>query len=137
MDCEKFESTILDALYGELDEVTSAAQARHAAGCASCAAQLAKYKTTRKLVAFPLEEAPAGLEARIMAAVDALPLPSAALPGGGASAALSGGGDAAASTRAVGATSPLAEPPGRRPTNRVIAFLARPQFAMAAAFLLV
>jgi hypothetical protein len=30
MDCEKFESAMMDELYGELDEVTSAAVKRHA-----------------------------------------------------------------------------------------------------------
>ena len=33
MDCEKFESTLLDELYDELDEVTSAAAKRHVSGC--------------------------------------------------------------------------------------------------------
>ena len=38
MDCEKFESAMMDELYGELDELTSAAAKRHVAGCARCAA---------------------------------------------------------------------------------------------------
>ncbi|HEX7667130.1 MAG TPA: zf-HC2 domain-containing protein, partial [Polyangiaceae bacterium] len=36
MDCEKFESLIIDELYGELDELTSAASKRHLAGCVRC-----------------------------------------------------------------------------------------------------
>ena len=36
MDCEKCEPLLLDELYGELDELTSAAVRRHVGGCARC-----------------------------------------------------------------------------------------------------
>jgi len=68
MDCEKCEDLLLGELYGELDEITHAALRRHTAGCARCAAMLAGYRATRKLVALPLEPVPEGLEERILGA---------------------------------------------------------------------
>ena len=54
MDCEKFESTLLDELYDELDEVTSAAAKRHVGGCSRCASLLSGLKTTRRLAVLPI-----------------------------------------------------------------------------------
>ena len=68
MDCEKFESVMIDELYGELDELTSAAVRRHAAGCARCAALLDGLRATRRVATIPLVDVPAGLEGRILAA---------------------------------------------------------------------
>jgi hypothetical protein len=68
MDCEKYEPLLLDELYEELDEVTSAAVKRHVAGCARCASVLNGMQGTRSLVVMPLEPLPAGLEERILAA---------------------------------------------------------------------
>jgi hypothetical protein len=68
MDCEKFESAMMDELYGELDELTSAAAKRHVAGCARCTALLGGLRATRRLAAVPLVELPPGLEERILAA---------------------------------------------------------------------
>src|SRR5262245_58569226 len=68
MDCEKFEPLLLDELYEELDELTSAAVKRHVSGCARCAAVLSGYKATRRAVSIPLVPVPAGLEERILAA---------------------------------------------------------------------
>src|ERR1700734_36757 len=68
MDCEKFESTLLDELYDELDEVTSAAAKRHVGGCSRCASLLSGLKTTRRLAVLPIVEPPAGLEDRILEA---------------------------------------------------------------------
>ncbi|MEO6420611.1 MAG: hypothetical protein ABIP39_14450 [Polyangiaceae bacterium] len=68
MDCERFESTLIDELYDELDELTSAASKRHVAGCARCASLLSGLKATRRVAVLPLIEAPAGLEERILAA---------------------------------------------------------------------
>jgi hypothetical protein len=73
MDCEKFESTLIDELYAredgnELDELTSAASKRHAAGCARCAALLGGLRATRRVAVLPLLDPPADLEDRIMAA---------------------------------------------------------------------
>jgi hypothetical protein len=47
MDCEKFDNVMLDELYGELDELTSASAKRHLSGCARCASQFAGMKATR------------------------------------------------------------------------------------------
>src|SRR5579871_5230667 len=70
MDCEKYEPLLIEELYGELDEVTSAAVKRHVTGCARCGAILAGMKTTRRAFApLPMEEPPPDMEARILAAV--------------------------------------------------------------------
>ncbi len=69
VDCEKFESLLIDELYGELDEVTSAAVRRHAAGCARCGALLSGLRATRKVAALPVEEPSSDLEDRILSAV--------------------------------------------------------------------
>ncbi|HTQ46029.1 MAG TPA: zf-HC2 domain-containing protein [Polyangiaceae bacterium] len=68
MDCEKFESAMMDELYGELDEVTSAAVKRHVAGCARCAALIEGLRATRRVAAVPPVELPPGLEDKILAA---------------------------------------------------------------------
>jgi hypothetical protein len=68
MDCEKFESAMMDELYGELDEVTSAAAKRHVASCARCAVLLGGLRATRRVSALPIVEPPANLEKRILAA---------------------------------------------------------------------
>lgn len=68
MDCEKYEPLLLDELYDELDELTSAAVKRHVAGCARCAAVLSGFRGTREAAVLPLEPIPDGLEERILAA---------------------------------------------------------------------
>jgi hypothetical protein len=68
MDCEKFKDTLLDELYGELDEVTSAAAKRHVGGCSRCASLMSGMKATRRLAVLPVVEPPAELEERILAA---------------------------------------------------------------------
>ncbi len=70
MDCEKFDSLILDKLYGELDEVTSAAMKRHAAGCSACAEKLGGLRGTREAVALEPPDFPPGLEERILSATE-------------------------------------------------------------------
>ena len=71
MDCEKFESALMDELYGELDELTSAAAKRHVSGCARCAALLGGLRATRRVAALPRVEPPADLEQRILDAAAA------------------------------------------------------------------
>ena len=68
MDCEKFESAMMDELYGELDELTSAAAKRHIAACARCAALMSGLRATRRVATVSIVEPPAGLEERILAA---------------------------------------------------------------------
>jgi hypothetical protein len=69
MDCEKCEDLLLDELYGELDDVTSALVRRHVAGCSRCNAILSDFKGTRDLVSsFPVVTPPTSLEERIFAA---------------------------------------------------------------------
>ena len=69
MDCEKFEPLLLDELYEELDEVTSAAVKRHVSGCARCASSLNGMRSTRRAVALPMLDMPSGLEDRILSSV--------------------------------------------------------------------
>ncbi|HEY8042312.1 MAG TPA: zf-HC2 domain-containing protein [Polyangiaceae bacterium] len=71
MDCEKFETAMMDELYGELDELTSAAAKRHVAGCARCAALIGGLRATRRVATVPLVEVPDGLEERILDAARA------------------------------------------------------------------
>ncbi|MBS2018466.1 MAG: zf-HC2 domain-containing protein [Deltaproteobacteria bacterium] len=69
MDCEKAEPLLIDELYDELDEVTSAAVKRHVSGCARCSSILSGMRSTRKLAALPLVPLPAGLEDRILTSI--------------------------------------------------------------------
>jgi TolA-binding protein len=68
MDCEKYESAMMDELYGELDELTSAAAKRHVAGCARCTALVGGLRATRRVAVVPLVDPPPDLEERILAA---------------------------------------------------------------------
>lgn len=68
MDCEKFDEHVIDALYGELDELTAAALRRHVESCSRCAAIFANLKSAREGSTLPLEEPPDELEERILAA---------------------------------------------------------------------
>lgn len=68
MDCEKFESAMMDELYGELDEVTSAAVKRHVAGCSRCAALIEGLRATRRVATMAPVDVPPGLEEKIFAA---------------------------------------------------------------------
>lgn len=68
MDCEKYEPLLLDELYEELDELTSAAVKRHVSGCARCAAILQGMRATRRAAVLPMVDPPADLEERILAA---------------------------------------------------------------------
>ena len=69
MDCEKFEPLLLDELYEELDEVTSAAVKRHVSGCSRCGSILNGMRSTRRASVLPLLEMPPGLEDRILSSV--------------------------------------------------------------------
>jgi hypothetical protein len=71
MDCEKFESALMDELYGELDELTSAAAKRHVSGCARCSALLGGLRATRRVASLPRVEPPSDLEERILRAAAA------------------------------------------------------------------
>lgn len=68
MDCEKFDRIVLDLLYEELDELTSAAAKRHVEHCARCRTITVGLRATREVGVLPLEEAPEGLEMRILEA---------------------------------------------------------------------
>lgn len=68
MDCEKFDRIVLDLLYEELDELTSAAARRHMEHCSRCRGIGSGLRATRQIGGLPLVEAPPGLEQRILEA---------------------------------------------------------------------
>jgi len=68
VDCEKFDRIVLDLLYEELDELTTAAAERHMEHCSRCRGIGSGLRATREIGALPLVEPPGGLEARILAA---------------------------------------------------------------------
>jgi TolA-binding protein len=59
---------VLDLLYDELSEITSAAAKRHMEHCARCKEIGTRLRATREVGALPLLEAPQGLELRILEA---------------------------------------------------------------------
>jgi hypothetical protein len=71
MDCEKFDSHVIDELYDELDEVTHAAMKRHAEGCARCGGLISGLRATREVGVLPLVEPSDDFEDRILAAAAA------------------------------------------------------------------
>jgi hypothetical protein len=68
VDCEKFDRIVLDLLYDELDEITSAAGRRHVEHCTRCRDILNRLRATREVGALPLVDPPDGLELRILQA---------------------------------------------------------------------
>ena len=68
MDCERFDQHVMDAVYGELDELSSEALKRHVDGCARCGSVLANLRSTRAALEIPLVEPSDALEQRILAA---------------------------------------------------------------------
>jgi hypothetical protein len=66
VDCEKFDRIVLDLLYDELDELTSAAARRHMEHCARCRGIGSGLRATREVGVLPLVDAPEGLEQRIL-----------------------------------------------------------------------
>jgi TolA-binding protein len=68
VDCEKFDRVVLDLLYEELDELTSAAAKRHMDHCSRCRSIGAGLRATREVGVLPLLEPPAGLQSRILEA---------------------------------------------------------------------
>jgi hypothetical protein len=128
MDCDKFESAMMDDLYGELDELTSAALKRHVASCAACAGLLEGLQATLRVASVPRVQPPADFEARILRA--AFPSPVSAVSAAAA---------AAPQVEApLGLQAPSVVPFGRRAARALsIAgnWAMRPQTAMAAVFL--
>jgi thioredoxin-like negative regulator of GroEL len=115
IDCSTFQSSEIDALYSEgddareLDAEGSAAMAEHASTCAACSARLERLRATRgRILSVAIEPVPQDFESRIMAAVDAGLATRAAAP----AKAESGGA-------------------------KILRFMARPSFAVAATFVLV
>lgn len=61
MDCERFDKTTMELLYGELDELSEAAALRHLHHCTRCRDIWGHLRTTRELAEIPLDEPPLGL----------------------------------------------------------------------------
>lgn len=78
MTCEEFEANEMDALHGDCDAATAAAFDAHMATCDRCRSRHERLRATRTFPSLVLEPAPAALEARILAAVDAAVPPPAA-----------------------------------------------------------
>ena len=68
MDCEKFDRVVLDLLYAELDELTSASAKRHTEHCTRCRGILSELRATREVGVLPLVDPPEGLEVKILEA---------------------------------------------------------------------
>lgn len=68
VDCEKFDRVVLDLLYEELDELTSAAARRHMDHCVRCRDIGSRLRATREVGIVPLVPAPEGLTERILQA---------------------------------------------------------------------
>lgn len=68
MDCERFDKTTMDLLYGELDELSAAAALRHLHHCTRCRDIWGHLRTTRELSDIPQEDPPADLFDAIMSA---------------------------------------------------------------------
>jgi TolA-binding protein len=68
VDCEKFDRITMDFLYGELDQLTSAAADRHMEHCTRCRDIGSKLRATRDVGRLPLVDPPDGLELRVSAA---------------------------------------------------------------------
>jgi TolA-binding protein len=67
MNSDKFDRVVLDLLYGELDELTSAAAKRHMDQSARAREIYAHFKATRQLSVLPKHAPPADFEATLMA----------------------------------------------------------------------
>ncbi|MBX3225051.1 MAG: hypothetical protein KF795_31330 [Labilithrix sp.] len=148
MDCQTFDSSLLDALYDELDEDAARAFDAHAASCAACAERRAALETTLARVRPALElKAPTGLEARVLAAAEAAAGTSASSVEAAAGASTSSaesvedavreGEDEDEGKGKVIALADRARPRGEAKRRGVVALLARPDLAVAATFLLV
>lgn len=68
MDCEKFDKSSMELLYGELDELSEAAAQRHLHHCTRCREIWGHLRTTRELSELPLEEPPEDLFGSILEA---------------------------------------------------------------------
>lgn len=75
MDCEKFDLHLVDALYGEIDEVTELAMRRHAEACARCRALESSMQATLDIATLPMVDPSPDLEERILAAAAAAARP--------------------------------------------------------------
>lgn len=124
MDCEACNNLLLDHLYGEIDEVRSAAVRKHLDGCADCAAAFERLAGGRRV-------------GRLLQPIDA-PLPNAALHEAIHAAAIAnarpraeGASESVAPVIPIGAVSRIP-----RWMSRVGEMAMRRQVAMAAVFLL-
>jgi TolA-binding protein len=67
VNCERFDRSSLELLYGELDELTASAMQRHLSHCSRCQGIYHRMQRTRELARVPLEDPVGGLYEAIMA----------------------------------------------------------------------
>lgn len=68
MDCERFDKSTMDLLYGELDELSAAAALRHLHHCTRCRDIWGHLRTTKELSDIPMEDPPEDLFDSVMRA---------------------------------------------------------------------
>lgn len=68
MDCERFDEYVMDAVYGELDELSAEALKRHVEGCPRCSNVLTSLKSTRAALQLPVVPPSEDLQERILEA---------------------------------------------------------------------
>ena len=132
MDCQTFDSSLLDALYDELDTDAFRAMDEHAAGCEPCASRFARLTKTRALVSPALEETPPdGFEARVLAAAEAAMDAANGRASTGEPAVIVSPWPA---KNNVSVLADRAEAPSRTERGGIVAFLSRSQLVAAATF---
>jgi hypothetical protein len=72
VDAEKFDKVVLDLLYDELDELTRASALRHMEQSSKAKALYAELRATKEVGTLPLVDVPDDLEAKILAAEEAV-----------------------------------------------------------------
>ncbi|MCC7537415.1 MAG: tetratricopeptide repeat protein [Deltaproteobacteria bacterium] len=134
MDCARCQDELTSFLYGESDDLRSAAMRRHLDGCARCRAELDQLRAARDAVRSSAEADPAPeLDAPVLAAAARFAKERRAQA---ASPSLGRGAERGLATAgAAGASSSIAPPPAGPPWARVVSWLGsmamRPQVAMA------
>jgi hypothetical protein len=68
MDCERFDEYVMDAVYGELDELSAEALKRHVEGCPRCNSVLTSLRSTRAALQLPVVPPSDDLHERILEA---------------------------------------------------------------------
>jgi hypothetical protein len=137
MDCANFDNLVIDALYDELDADASTGMDEHAAGCEACASRIDRLRKTQELTRSALESPfPAGLEDRILAAAEAAMMVAPSPSSAESKSNVINLADRRPTPPQPRKEDASASAPSEKKSGGVVAFLARPQFAIAASFIL-